>query len=116
MGIKREAAVPNAWIYGDVNGIDVGTYVQRAQRAVNEAIAEKTIQLPSGYNIAWSGQYEYMLRAQQRLMIVVPITLLIIVLIIYLNTGRSLKPSSLCSRCRSRWLVLSGCFTSTVIT
>jgi len=86
MGIKSEAAVPNAWIYVDVKGIDVGTYVQRAQRAVNEAIAKKTIQLPSGYNIGWSGQYEYMLRAQQRLMIVVPITLLLIVLIIYLNT------------------------------
>jgi len=86
MGVKSEGAVPNAWIYVDVKGIDVGTYVQMAQRAVNQAIANKTIQLPSGYNIFWSGQYEYMLRAQQRLMIVVPITLLIIVLIIYLNT------------------------------
>jgi Cu(I)/Ag(I) efflux system membrane protein CusA/SilA len=86
MGVKSEGAIPNAWIYVDVKGIDVGTYVQMAQRAVNEAIANKTIQVPSGYNIFWSGQYEYMLRAQQRLMIVVPITLLIIVLIIYLNT------------------------------
>jgi Cu(I)/Ag(I) efflux system membrane protein CusA/SilA len=86
MGIKSEGAVPNAWIYVDVKGIDVGTYVQMAQRAVNEAIAKKTIQLPSGYTVGWSGQYEYMLRAQERLMIVVPITLLIIVLIIYLNT------------------------------
>jgi copper/silver efflux system protein len=86
MGIKSEGAVPNAWIYVDVKGIDVGTYVQRAQRALSDAITKKTIQLPSGYNIAWSGQYEYMLRAQQRLMIVVPITLLIIILIIYLNT------------------------------
>jgi Cu(I)/Ag(I) efflux system membrane protein CusA/SilA len=86
MGIKSEGAVPNAWIYVDVKGIDVGTYVQMAQRAINEAIAKKTIQLPSGYTIGWSGQYEYMLRAQERLMIVVPITLLIIVLIIYLNT------------------------------
>ena len=86
MGIKSEGAIPNAWIYVDVKGIDVGTYVQMAQRAVNEAIANKTVNVPSGYNIFWSGQYEYMLRAQQRLMIVVPITLLIIVLIIYLNT------------------------------
>jgi Cu(I)/Ag(I) efflux system membrane protein CusA/SilA len=86
MGVKSEGAIPNAWIYVDVKGIDVGTYVQMAQRAVNQAIANKTIQVPSGYNIFWSGQYEYMLRAQQRLMIVVPITLLIIVLIIYLNT------------------------------
>jgi Cu(I)/Ag(I) efflux system membrane protein CusA/SilA len=86
MGVKSEGAIPNAWIYVDVKGIDVGTYVQMAQRAVNQAIANKTIQIPSGYNIFWSGQYEYMLRAQQRLMIVVPITLLIIILIIYLNT------------------------------
>jgi Cu(I)/Ag(I) efflux system membrane protein CusA/SilA len=86
MSVKSEGAIPNAWIYVDVKGIDVGTYVQMAQRAVNQAIANKTIQIPSGYNIFWSGQYEYMLRAQQRLMIVVPITLLIIVLIIYLNT------------------------------
>ena len=86
MGIKSEGAVPNAWIYVDVKGIDVGTYVQRAQLAVNEAIAKKTIELASGYSIAWSGQYEYMQRAQQRLMLVVPITLLIVILIIYLNT------------------------------
>ena len=48
-------------------------------------------QLPSGYNIFWSGQYEYMLRAKQRLMIVVPLTLLIIILIIYLNTRSAIK-------------------------
>jgi len=91
MGIKSEAAVPNAWVYVDVKGIDIGTYVQRAQSAVNQAIAQKSIQLPSDYNIVWSGQYEYMLRAQQRLMIVVPLTLLLIVLIIYLNTRSAIK-------------------------
>jgi len=91
MGIKSEAAVPNAWIYVDVKGIDVGTYVQMAMRAVNDAIAQGTIKMPSGYNIFWSGQYEYMLRAQQRLMIVVPLTLLIILLIIYLNTRSLVK-------------------------
>ncbi len=91
MGVKSEAAVPNAWIYVDVKGIDVGTYVQTAMRAVNEATANGTIKLPSGYNIFWSGQYEYMIRAQQRLMIVVPLTLLIIILIIYLNTRSAIK-------------------------
>ena len=91
MGVKSEAAVPNAWIYVDVKGIDIGTYVQMAMRAVNEAIANETIKMPPGYNIFWSGQYEYMLRAQQRLMIVVPLTLLIIVLIIYLNTRSAIK-------------------------
>jgi Cu(I)/Ag(I) efflux system membrane protein CusA/SilA len=91
MGVKSEAAIPNAWIYVDVKGIDIGTYVQMAMRAVNEAVASGAIKLPSGYNIFWSGQYEYMLRAQQRLMIVVPLTLLLIVLIIYLNTRSAIK-------------------------
>ncbi|HTY87022.1 MAG TPA: efflux RND transporter permease subunit [Candidatus Acidoferrum sp.] len=91
MGIKSEGAVPNAWIYVDIRGVDVGTYVQMAMRAVNEAIAKGAIKLPPGYNIFWSGQYEYMLRAQQRLMIVVPLTLLIILLIIYLNTRSLIK-------------------------
>ncbi|HOB98851.1 MAG TPA: efflux RND transporter permease subunit [Verrucomicrobiota bacterium] len=91
MAIKSEAAVPNAWIYVDVKGIDIGTYVQMAMRAVRDGIASGTIKLPSGYNIFWSGQYEYMLRAQQRMMIVVPLTLLIIILIIYLNTRSAVK-------------------------
>src|SRR6185503_2953462 len=91
MGIKSEGAVPNAWIYVDVKNIDVGTYVEMAMRAVNEAVSSGTVKLPSGYNIFWSGQYEYMLRAKQRLMIVVPLTLLIIVLIIYLNTRSAIK-------------------------
>ncbi|HOC56386.1 MAG TPA: efflux RND transporter permease subunit [Verrucomicrobiota bacterium] len=91
MGIKSEAAVPNAWIYVDVKGIDVGTYVQMAMRAVNEAVARGEIKLPTGCNIFWSGEYEYMLKARQRLMIVVPLTLLIIILIIYLSTRSAIK-------------------------
>jgi Cu(I)/Ag(I) efflux system membrane protein CusA/SilA len=91
MGIKSEGSVPNAWIYVDVRGVDIGTYVQRAQRAVNDAVANGTVRLPEGYNIIWSGQYEYMLRAQQRLMIVVPLTLIIIILIIFLNTKSLVK-------------------------
>jgi Cu(I)/Ag(I) efflux system membrane protein CusA/SilA len=91
MGIKSEGAVPNAWIYVAVTNIDIGTYVQRAQRAVNEAVARGTIRLPSGYSLLWSGQYEYMMRARQRLMVVVPFTLLIILLIIYLNTRSWVK-------------------------
>jgi len=86
MGIKSEGAVPNAWICVDVKGIDLGAYVQTAMRAVHDAVAQGQITLPGGYNIIWSGQYEYMQRAKARLMIVVPLTLLIIVLIIFLNT------------------------------
>jgi Cu(I)/Ag(I) efflux system membrane protein CusA/SilA len=91
MGIKSESAVPNAWIYIDVKGVDLGTYVQMAMRAVNEAAAKGQIKLPSGYNIFWSGQYEYMLRARQRLLLVVPLTLIIILLILYLNTRSAIK-------------------------
>ena len=91
MGIKSEGAVPNAWIYVDVKGIDLGTYVQSAMRAVNDAVAKGQINLPTGYNIFWSGQYEYMQRAKARLMLMVPLTLLIIILIIYLNTRSAIK-------------------------
>src|SRR5580765_7466867 len=54
MGVKSEAAVPNAWIYVDVKGTDIGTYVQNAMRTVNDAVASGAIKLPAGYNIFWS--------------------------------------------------------------
>jgi Cu(I)/Ag(I) efflux system membrane protein CusA/SilA len=91
MEIKTEGAVPNDWVYVDIQGIDVGTYVQNAMHAVNTANADGQIQLPPGYNLFWSGQYEYMLHAKQRLLVVVPLTLLLISLIIYLNTRSLLK-------------------------
>jgi Cu(I)/Ag(I) efflux system membrane protein CusA/SilA len=78
--IKSENARKSAWIYVDLKDIDVGTYVKTAQQAVAERI-----KLPPGYSMVWSGQYEYMVRAQQRLMIVVPMTLVIIFLLLYLN-------------------------------
>jgi Cu(I)/Ag(I) efflux system membrane protein CusA/SilA len=81
MVIRSEDTRPNAWVYVDIKDIDVGTYVQNAKRTV----AEK-IKLPPGYNIIWSGQYEYMQRAEKRLMYVIPMTLFIIFVIIYLNT------------------------------
>ncbi len=79
--IKSENSRPNAWIYIDIAGVDVGTYVERAQRAVADSVV-----IPAGYNLAWSGQYEYMLRAKERLRIVIPMTLILIFVIIYLNT------------------------------
>lgn len=81
MVIRSEDTRPNAWVYVDITGIDVGTYVQNAKRTVAEQI-----NLPAGYNIIWSGQYEYMQRAEKRLMYVIPMTLFIIFIIIYLNT------------------------------
>ena len=79
--IKTENSRPNAWIYVDVANIDVGTYVRMARRIVGEQVV-----IPDGYNMVWSGQYEYMVRAQERLSFVVPMTLMIIFVIIYLNT------------------------------
>ena len=78
--IKSENARNSAWVYVDLRGIDVGTYVKNAQKIVREKI-----KLPTGYNLVWSGQYEYMVRAQKRLMLVVPMTLVIIFLLLYFN-------------------------------
>ncbi len=86
MVIRSEDTRPNAWVYVDIKDIDVGTYVQNAERIVSEKI-----KLPAGYNIVWSGEYEYMQRAQQRLMLVIPLTLFIIFVIIYLNTRSLIK-------------------------
>jgi Cu(I)/Ag(I) efflux system membrane protein CusA/SilA len=90
-GIKSEQSRPNAWIYVDLKDIDVGTYVQQAKAVVDAAVADGRIDLPTGYAIGWSGQYEYMLRAQKKLSVVVPVTLAIILLIIYLNTKSLIK-------------------------
>ncbi|MFH1981556.1 MAG: efflux RND transporter permease subunit [Pseudomonadota bacterium] len=78
--VKSENARNNAWIYVDITGVDVGTYVKRAKQVVAEKIT-----LPAGYSMVWSGQYEYMIRAQKRLALVVPMTLVIIFLLLYLN-------------------------------
>jgi Cu(I)/Ag(I) efflux system membrane protein CusA/SilA len=78
--IKTENARLNGWIYIDIEGRDLGSYVQEARQAV----ADK-VELPPGYSVSWSGQYEFMLRAIDRLSTVVPITLVIIVLLLYIN-------------------------------
>jgi len=78
--IKSENARLNGWIYVDIEGVDLGTYVRDARQAVNEQL-----DLPAGYSINWSGQYEYMERAKERLATVIPVTLLIIVLLLFMN-------------------------------
>ncbi|MBD3223130.1 MAG: CusA/CzcA family heavy metal efflux RND transporter, partial [Caldithrix sp.] len=78
--IKSENARRTAWLYVDLRDIDVGTYVQNAKKVV-----ENEVDFPEGYNVLWSGQYEYMKRAEKRLQIVVPITLVIILLLLYFN-------------------------------
>jgi len=78
--IKSENSRRTAWIYVDLQNIDVATYVKNARK-----VLAKEISLPPGYSIVWSGQYEYMERANARLKVVIPVTLLIIFLLLYLN-------------------------------
>jgi len=78
--IKTENARLNGWIYIDIEGRDLGSYVLEAQRIVGEQV-----ELPPGYSISWSGQYEFLVRAKQRMATVVPVTLAIIVLLLYMN-------------------------------
>jgi Cu(I)/Ag(I) efflux system membrane protein CusA/SilA len=80
MAIKTEGAFPTAWVYIDVVGRDIGGYVADAKKVVAEMV-----DVPPGYSLQWSGQYEYMQRAKQKLTLVVPATLLLILLLLYFN-------------------------------
>ena len=80
MVIRTEGAVPTAWVYVDVSGRDIGSYVRDAQKMVNDMVT-----LRPGYSIVWSGQYEYMQRAKEKMMLVIPATLVIIFLLLYFN-------------------------------
>ncbi len=84
--IKSENGRRTAWVYVDIKDIDIGTYVQNAKAAVASHIT-----LPQGYNIVWSGQYEYMEKARVRLQVIIPLTVLIIFVIIFTNTGSLMK-------------------------
>jgi copper/silver efflux system protein len=86
MVIRSENARPNSWVFVDIRGIDIGSYIRLAQRAVATNVI-----VPAGYSIVWSGEFEYLRRMQQRLMFLVPLTLFIIMLIIYLNTRSMVK-------------------------
>ena len=79
--IKSEQSRPNAWIYVDIEDVDIGTYVENAQAAVAAGV-----DIPTGYSLRWSGQYEFMLRARKRMEIMIPLTLLLIVLTIQMST------------------------------
>lgn len=79
-GIKTENALLNTWVYVDVSDSDIGGYVADAKKAVLEKV-----KFPPGYYITWSGQYEYMARVWERLRYIIPLTLFIIVLLLYFN-------------------------------
>jgi len=86
MVIRTEDSRPNVWIFVDMRGIDIGTYIKKAQKIIANQII-----LPPGYNLIWSGQFEYMLRIKKRLLMIVPLTLLLIFIILYLNTKSVIK-------------------------
>ncbi|GAA58574.1 Cu(I)/Ag(I) efflux system membrane protein CusA [Pseudoalteromonas sp. BSi20652] len=79
-GIKSENARLNGWSFIDIDGVDIGTYVEHAQQ-----VLDKDLILPAGYSITWAGQYEYMQRAKDKLTYVLPLTLAIIIVLLYLN-------------------------------
>ncbi|WP_318448050.1 efflux RND transporter permease subunit [Photobacterium leiognathi] len=81
--IKTENARPNGWVFVDIDERDLGSYVAEAQQTVAEQL-----KLPAGYSLAWSGQYEYMERAKARLSIVAPLTISIIMLLLYFSFRR----------------------------
>ena len=87
--IRSENARLNGWVYVDISGRDLGSYVAQAQKLVSERV-----KLPAGYSITWSGQFEYLERATQKLKLVVPFTLAIIFMLLYL-TFRSLAEAAL---------------------
>ena len=77
--LKSENGRLNGWTFVDIRDVDLGSYVASARQAVSEGVS-----LPQGYSIAWSGQYEYMLRAKERLSQIIPLTLVIIFVLLYL--------------------------------
>ncbi|MGC3874602.1 efflux RND transporter permease subunit [Halomonas sp. GXIMD04776] len=79
-GIKSENARLNGWTFVDIADVDIGSYVRQAQDVVRDEL-----DLPAGYSVTWSGQYEYMQRAKAKLTYVVPLTLAIIIILLYMN-------------------------------
>lgn len=86
--IKSEDSRPNAWIYVDLKTSDIGGFVTKAQKLV-----ENQVQIPAGYTINWSGQFEYMERAAAKLQIVVPLTLTLIFFLLYIIFRNAIEPT-----------------------
>ena len=95
--IRTEQAQLLGYVYVDVADRDIGGYVEDAKRVVGQMV-----KLPEGYYLEWSGQYEYMLRATERLKIVIPVTLLLVIVLLYFSTQTSRRSASSSSRSRSR--------------
>jgi len=79
-GIKSENSKRTAWVFVDIKDMDIGTYVKQARKLVDE-----NIHLPPGYSLIWSGQYEYMVKARKTLNVIIPATLLVIFILLYIH-------------------------------
>jgi Cu(I)/Ag(I) efflux system membrane protein CusA/SilA len=84
--IRDENGRLSGYVYVDVSGRDIGSYLKDAKKTVSE-----NVKVPTGYQLIWSGQYEFMQRVAERLKLVVPITLFIVTLLLYFNTGSAAK-------------------------
>jgi copper/silver efflux system protein len=86
--IRDEDGMLSGYVYADIAGRDVGSYVTEAKRQV-----QQQLQIPTGYSLQWSGQYENMLRVKERLKLVIPITIFLIFTLLYMNTKSPVKAS-----------------------
>ena len=86
MAPTTENGMLSGYVFVDIAGRDVGGYVEEAK-----ALVQKELQLPTGYTLTWSGQYENMLRVRERLKVVVPITFFLIFVLLYANTRSAVK-------------------------
>ena len=85
--LRSENTRLNTWVYIDVAGRDLGSFLKEARRAVSEQV-----KLPPGYSLAWSGEYEHLARVAKRMWVVIPLTLLVIFLLLYLNFKEFTRP------------------------
>src|SRR6266498_480869 len=86
--IRDENGRLSGYVYVDVSGRDIGSYVTDAKNAVSQKVS-----VPAGYQLVWSGQYESMQRVKERLKVVLPVTLFVVFLLLYFNTGSAVKTS-----------------------
>ncbi|MFZ5450131.1 MAG: efflux RND transporter permease subunit [Thermodesulfobacteriota bacterium] len=84
--VKSEGARRTATVFVDIRDIDLGTYIKKAKEAL-----QAHLKIPPGYNLLWSGQFEYMERARERLQLVIPITLVLVIMLLYLSTRSLVK-------------------------
>ena len=84
--VTSEGARRSATIFVDIRDVDLGTYIQKAKEAV-----QAHLKIPPGYNLLWSGQFEYLERARERLQVVVPVTLVLVFMLLYLSTRSLVK-------------------------